>query len=107
MDDDLPVEVWLMAVLRRCSSAGIPAFVTHRGADGRGTVMVKINAFENGCRVLTQTRDIDGRLCWMDPYEGEAADEAKIDAYLKRAIERDPDVWAVEVEDRQGRNPFE
>lgn len=106
MPSDLRTEIWVTACLRSASNLGIGAYVVRRGGHDRCTVLLKINMLENGCRVLTQVRDIDGKLSWMDPYEGQGADEAKIDAYLKRSAERDPDVWVIEVEDRQGRNPF-
>jgi hypothetical protein len=32
--------------------------------------------------------------------------ESEIDAYIRRSIERDPDVWAIEIEDKEMSNPF-
>ena len=32
--------------------------------------------------------------------------ESEIDAYIRRSIERDPDVWAIEIEDKELKNPF-
>lgn len=95
-----------MACVRQAAAQGLGVYVARRGAEERGTVLLKINMLGGGFKVLTQARDLEGRLIWIDPYEGQETDEAKIDAYLKRAIERDPDVWVVEVEDKLGRNPF-
>lgn len=108
MDDDrLPTDLWIRAHLRRCTVEGIPATVVHRGEGNRGTVLLKLNQFEEGCRILTQTRDLDGRFGWLPALKGALVPEAEADAYIARAVDRDPDLWVVEIEDRQGWHPFE
>jgi hypothetical protein len=106
-DDRLPTDLWVMAHLRRCSSEGIPAMLVRRGAAQGGTVLLKINQIEAGCRVLTQVRDLDGQLGWLPALAGQLVAEADADSYIARAVTRDPDLWVVEIEDRQGRHPFE
>ena len=105
--DRLRTEVWVMAHIRRCSTRGIPAIVVRRGEAERGAVLLKINQLERDCRVLSQARDVEGRLGWLPAFDGAAVAEAEADAYVARAIKRDPDLWVVEIEDREGRNPFE
>lgn len=86
---------------------GTPVYVMHKGAAASGTVMVKIVIRGQGCKLLNQSRDIDGNLGWMDLYDGEIVDETRAEQYIQRTIERDPDVWVIEVEDMDGKNPFE
>ena len=107
MDDRLPTDVWVMAQVRRCNGEGIPAYVVQKGHARVGTVMLKINQLDDRCRVLSQMRDLDGVMGWLPGLGGGAVPEADADAYIARAIERDPDLWVIEIEDREGLNPFE
>lgn len=108
MDDGrLPTHVWVGAALRRMSMEAVPAFVLRKGEANSGSVLLKLNMFEAGCRVLSQARDLNGRLGWMSVFREDTVDEVKADEYVSRATARDPDLWVIEVEDQQGRNPFE
>lgn len=106
-DDRLPTEVWIGAHLRRCSVDGIPAVVARRGDRWAGTVLVKLNLLGPGCRVMTQIRDSEGRPAWLAVLGGGLVSEADADSYIARAVRLDPDLWVIEIEDRQGRLPFE
>lgn len=103
----LPTELWLTAGLRRCSNEGIPVTVVRRGEKQSGTVVLKINQLENGCRIFTQGRDLDGELTWFPALDGALVEESEADAYLERTANRDPDVWIVEIEHRDGWHPFQ
>jgi hypothetical protein len=103
----LQTELWVMAHLRLCSVEGIPAALIRRGARDGAAVLVKINQLEAGCRLLAQARDLEGRLGWLPALAGRAVEEAEADAYVARAVDRDPDLWVIEIEDRAGRMPFE
>ena len=108
MDDDrLPTELWLMAHVRRCNGDGVPAMVLHRGDASRGTVVLKLNLLGNGFKVLIQSRGGDGTMGWMAALGGALATEAEADAYIARAVGRDPDLWVVEIEHREGWHPFD
>ncbi|NMM43512.1 DUF1491 family protein [Rhodospirillaceae bacterium KN72] len=107
-DDRLPTKMWLQAGLALCSGRGISAMVLQSGDPHTGVVLVKIATLDGKCRLLTQQRDIDGNLTWMDALPSDATpDEADADAYIGRARQRDPDLWIVEIEDRSGANPFD
>jgi hypothetical protein len=106
-DDRLPTELWLKAHLRRCSAEGVPAVVARRGEKTGGMVLLKLNQRERGVRLLGQTRDLEGRLAWLPALGGELVPEAEADAYIERAVRRDPDIWVVEIEHPDGWHPFE
>ena len=107
MSARIKTEHWVNAHLRRCTVAAIPAFVVRRGDRERGMVLVKINTLGDGCKVLTQARDLDGNMGWMVALDGAMAPEAEADAYIARQVDHDPDLWVIEIEDREGRNWFE
>lgn len=106
-EERLPTELWVQAHLRRCSVDATPAALLRRGESERGTVLLKLNQIEAGCRILTQARDLEGRLGWLAALGGKLVPETEADAYIARAVERDPDLWVIEIEDRNGRNPFD
>ena len=70
-------------------------------------MLLKVNQLEAGCRLLTQARNLDGELGWLAAFDGKAVPESEADAYIDRAVGRDPDLWVVEVESRDGQHPFE
>jgi len=106
-DERLPSDVWIMAHVRRCNGAGIPAMVVRKGEAKGGALILKINRLGDGCRVLSQARGLDGKLGWLAAFKGADVSETEADEYLARAASRDPDIWIVEIEDRSGQNPFE
>lgn len=110
MDDSAPrlrTDLLVMAQIRRCASEGKVATLIHRGDPGGGAILLKLNMLAAGCRVLSQARDGEGRAGWLVALGGKTVPEAEADAYIHRAIDRDPDLWVLEIEDREGLNPFE
>ncbi len=106
-DERLKAEFWIMAHVRRCNDEGIPAIVVRRGDSRGGTLVLKINQFDQGCRVLSQALGPDGALGWIAAFKGERVPEAEADGYIARATARDPDLWVVEIESPDGWHPFE
>jgi hypothetical protein len=102
----LATSLWVGAGIRAASAKGIPALLRRRGEPEAGTVVLKLNLLEAGCRVFTQSRDGAGELAWLPALKGATVPDADAEAYVARAIARDPDIWVVEVEDRTGNNPF-
>jgi hypothetical protein len=106
-DDRLPTALLLDAHFHRFMTDGVPYYVLNKGAYAAGTILLKLNGRENGCVVLQQQRDLDGQMGWMKLFKGQIVGETEADSYIQRAVDRDPDVWAIEVEDRTLTNPFE
>ncbi len=102
----LKTEIRVSAHLRRAQAAGAFATIVRRGDPDAGAVAVKIFIARGNVRLLTQSRDLDGNAVWRELFaEDQLADdvEAKIDAWLAKEAAIDPDLWVVEIEDREGR----
>jgi len=102
----LATELFVQAHIRQCFSRGLTATVAHRGDAWGGAIILKLNLLGPGCRVLTQTRDTEGEMAWLQVQGGALLSETEADAYIERQVQRDPDLWVLEIEDRNGHNPF-
>lgn len=98
----LKTEIRVSAQLRRAQGAGAFATIARKGDPDAGAVAVKVFLGAARARLFIQSRDLDGAAIWREPL-GDDHDEAKIDAFLARETRIDPDLWIVEIEDRDGR----
>ena len=97
----LATGVWVSAYLTRLRLVDIPAYVTAKGDTTAGAVVVKVALLDGTARAWERRSDLmTGARAWMLLTEGP---EAEVDALLTRARGRDPDLWVIELEDRQGR----
>ena len=103
----LPVHLWVEAQLKPLNDSGIFYYIQQRGEQNTGTVLLKINGLLGHCNLLIQQRDLDGKLRWMHALRKEQVEERDADQYIQRSISRDPDLWVIEIEDREMNNPFE
>ena len=60
----------------------------------------------DGCRLYSQAYDGNGKLGWLPALESRTVPEEEADSYLQRLTARDPDVWVVEIDSRDGLPPF-
>ena len=106
MDDPrLKTGLWVKSQIRLCDIHSIPAVVVHRGDSDAGAVLLKINRLEDGCEVFTRFRGLDGESGWLRGTG--SVDEGEADDYVRRQINRDPDVWVIEIEDPKNRYRFD
>ncbi|HWK47258.1 MAG TPA: DUF1491 family protein [Stellaceae bacterium] len=102
----LATELRVKAAIRQGMVDGIDVMLVRRGEATAGALLVKLNRLNGAVTVLTEARDAKGERGWLAGTGREPVDEAAADAYIARHVGRDPDLWVVEVEDRQGRHPF-
>ena len=102
MPPRLTAGVWVSAYLARLQQAAIPAYVTARGDDTAGAVIVKVATLNGQAQAFQRSFDLllDARR-WVTLIAGP---EAEVDATLARQRARDPDLWLIEIEDRAGRS---
>ncbi len=106
MEPRLKTRMQVMAAVRVCTRYAIPIVIARRGDEDAGTILIKLNRLEQGFTVLTQTRTAAGDLAWLRATGEATVDEATADAYIARQVNRDPDLWVVEIEDRDARPIF-
>lgn len=103
----LQSSLWVKACIRRADLAGIAATLVRRGDPSSGAILIKLNRRDHGCWVLAETRDEQGRRAWFRGSGRDGIPEADADEYIERHRHRDPDLWVIEIDDREGRRPFD
>ncbi len=98
----LKTAIYVQALIRRCEAAGASAFLIRHGAEEAGAILIKVNRLDGTCLVLSQARRGEEAV-WLRPL-GDSSDEARAAEYFARQLRIDPDLWIVEIEDRQGRS---
>ena len=98
----LTTEIWVAAYLTRCRLATIPAFIVQKGDATAGAVIVKLNTLDG--RAISFQRSFDlmtGARKWVVLVEG---GEPEVDASIASQRGFDPDLWVIEIEDKEGRH---
>ena len=103
--DVLPIDLLVSAQIRIAGREGVPIVVRQRGDDVNGTLLLKINLLNGTSRVINQMR-VENELVWCPVSRTDPMPESDAETYLRRQAENDPDLWIVEVEDKQGRTWF-
>ncbi|MCF2905737.1 DUF1491 family protein [Octadecabacter sp. CECT 8868] len=102
MSTRLTSDLWVSAYLTRLRLVEIPAFVVRKGDATAGSVLVKLNTLDGNARAFQRQFDLmSGDREWVTLAEGTEPD---VDASLDKQASFDPDLWVIEVEDRQGRH---
>jgi hypothetical protein len=102
--------IWVAAYLRRCHGAGTFAAMRRRGAEEAGAVFVKINRLDGTAELygpapqsaFDDAHPSDRAFVACLPHQ--PVPESEAEDYLARQLRFDPDLWIIEVEDREGRH---
>src|SRR4051812_29573130 len=98
----LKAGIFVRALVRRVEVAGASAYIVRKGNEDAGAVIIKVSRLDGTCLVLNQARAGEGELVWVRPL-GDWCAEAKAQLWFDKQIKYDPDLWIVEIEDREGR----
>ena len=106
MEARLKSGLWVSALVRQCDRLACTAVVLRKGDPDSGGIVVVLRG-RAGLSALSQVRDGEGRLGWMRATGPGPVDQEAADAYVARALKRDPDLWVVEVDAPGLMPPFE
>ena len=100
--------LWVSALLRRAQEAGAFAVVLRKGNEQAGAVFVVVDDRSGKQQLIgpaPQTMYDEGlpaERMFETVMEGAEPDD--IAQRIEREVSFDPDVWVIEIEDRQGRS---
>jgi hypothetical protein len=98
----LKAGIFVRATIRRVQVAGASAFVVRSGAEEAGSIILKVAKLDGTVLVLNQARNAKGDLIWAQPLGGWTG-EARASEWCDKQVKFDPDLWILEIEDREGR----
>ena len=105
MSARLRSDIWVSAYLRRCAVRGAVAVLRRRGSAEAGAIYIKLDWLDGRSSLYapappdSDMDDMERRFeCVMQEVDG-----LSVEARMAREMRFDPDLWFVEVEDRQGR----
>ncbi|MBL4807209.1 MAG: DUF1491 family protein [Rhodobacteraceae bacterium] len=100
MQSRLKSGFWVAAYLRRLQLNDIPVYVVSHGDDDAGAVLVKANTLDGLAKLYQRSYTLNGTREWLELASGPDRD---VEEAIARQRNFDPDIWVLEVEDRDGR----
>jgi hypothetical protein len=101
-------DIFVAALIRRAQIEGAFAALRRRGAAEAGAIFVLVDRLDGGAALYgpapasEEAPEGVARL-FTRMHEAEWSETAALEQRLQREISFDPDLWIVEIEDRQGR----
>ena len=106
----LRADIWVAAYIRRCEIEGCYAVLRRRGAAEAGAIFVKLDRLDGRAALyapapqseLAESAERGVERLWRRAHKEDWVEPAEVERRLAREIGFDPDLWIIEVEDRQG-----
>jgi hypothetical protein len=95
------------AVIRQAEIGGAAAMLRRRGAAEAGAIFIKVDYLDGRAALYAPAPQSlaaeDGERLFRRMHEAETIDPLTAEDRMAKEIRFDPDLWFVEIEDRQGR----
>ena len=100
----LRTDIWVSAYMRTVEVGGGFATLRRRGAAEAGAVFVVLDRLDGRCALFAPgpSDEALGERRFLRAHKAECVDSAEVSARLEREVKRDPDLWIVDVERRDG-----
>ena len=97
----ITTEFWISAYRKRLQLSEVPVFVTKKGDDTAGAILIKLNTLDGNAKLFHRTFNENFDREWTIFLSGE---ETEIDNNIVEQIKFYSDLWVLEVEDKNGRH---
>lgn len=99
-------DFWVSAYLRRCGVEGVEGVLRRRGAAEAGAVFVKVDHLDGTANLYGPAPQLfvedSGERLFASVLTG--VTPLDVEERMQREMRFDPDLWLVEVDDREGRH---
>ena len=103
MEPKLKTQIIVQSIIRQCDVRMIPAIVLHKGDVDSGALIMKINLMNKTCFLIRKSTMPSGKSAWIKPLSDNPIPEDRVDEYIEREINRDRDLWVIEIEDAKSQ----
>lgn len=101
---ELKVRFWVDALRWRAEGAGAFVSIERRGDPDAGSVLIKVVTDPRTAQIYAPVRNFQGEREWSLPLGEAGGEESEADAYIRKRIDSDPDLWVIEIADKNGRH---
>ena len=104
----LKTYIWVDALRIRAQGEGAFVYIARKGDRDAGVALLKVAAMDGSAvlyvpeRNLEISGEIDAKASEHVWRASDRLPEREIDALIQRRAQYDPDIWIIEVEDKQG-----